>query len=300
VQEVAISSIELSDLQGQIAALADDLTLDATDDPIVAAEAVARGIILRQRKGKELALPSCHSLAPDPMGFDPKARECLACFDKLTCLVSLHRLEKERPIVRSGSATYHPDSDTMIAARVPIFDDITESDRLDGLNKKQLQEMCSAMGLSKQGTVDEMADRIRAARGEFQAKPDAVLVDPGGVIDVDAIGESLQKQGVKIVIEEPKPEPEPEPPPKKKGKKVKADWGAKYGWPVGTTLRPKGKQLEKAGYAKMVDGGVTVYLADGSEVFTSSPRKAATVLWESVGLTLPRGKSGRDCWDPLF
>ncbi len=117
---VTLSDIEIAELQDQVKRLAEDKRIVARAAPVVAAEAVARALLVQVAGAQPVDIPTCHSCAPDPMGYDMNSQTCGRCLDKLTCIVTLHRLGSDRPIVRFGNTEWQPDTQKVIAARMPI------------------------------------------------------------------------------------------------------------------------------------------------------------------------------------
>lgn len=141
---ILISDIELADLQTQVKSLGDDTTISAKDDPVRAAESVCRGIAVRQDLIDRL--PPCHSMARKPLGYEECA-ECLACFDKLSCIVSLHRVDRARPPVRYAGGESEAVTQDASKARVTVLEPVSEEVRLQMLGRDNLKDMADEMGI---------------------------------------------------------------------------------------------------------------------------------------------------------
>ena len=141
---VLISDIELADLQTQVKSLGDDPTISAKDDPVRAAESVCRGIAMRQELIDKL--PPCHSMARSPLGYEECA-ECLACFDKLSCIVSLHKVNRARPPVRYAGGELDAVNPDVSRARVTVTEHVSEEVRLGMMDRSDLKGMAEDMGI---------------------------------------------------------------------------------------------------------------------------------------------------------
>jgi hypothetical protein len=138
---VTISDLEIQDLMSQAEAITEDGAALLPGDPVGCAEGVARVLVER----RNAPIPGCHSLAPDPMGWEDCA-ECGACFDRLTCIVSLHRLGRERPGVMYLDEIHAPVSLSEAEQRVPIAGRLVTTDGLDNMSTAELVDVAKQAG----------------------------------------------------------------------------------------------------------------------------------------------------------
>lgn len=116
---VTLTDIEIAELQLAVDRYGSEPVV-ARANIVAAAESVARGLLARFADGLPIDVSTCHTAAPDPMGFDPDELDCLRCLDKTTCIVGLHRVKRERPVLRYGAREYEPVVDRdEVESRVP-------------------------------------------------------------------------------------------------------------------------------------------------------------------------------------
>jgi hypothetical protein len=149
---VTISTIELGELQRQMPTYAPKDDTRAKDEPIHAAESVAIGMLAVLAGGSSPSgLPTCHTCAAVPGGWDPCSVECERCLDKLTCIVALHRVGCERPRIRIGDRLVQSVSAVDAAKQVPLsavlqIRPVVESD-IHSMSIAKLRARAKALGL---------------------------------------------------------------------------------------------------------------------------------------------------------
>lgn len=188
---VTISDIEVAELASQVATVSDTPTLKAAQNPVEAAESVMRGLLGRFVQNQSIDVPPCHTASPSAMGWSPDSHDCARCLDKLTCIVGLHRLGLERPVIRFGAKDWEPEPMADVSLRVPIaMSLIAAAVPEQDLNKlpiavlrtraKALGLVIPAVGMSKDAVVEAIksAQEVRLSSGQKHAAPSPESLKP--------------------------------------------------------------------------------------------------------------------------
>jgi len=166
---VVLAAIEIADLQTLVHRYGCK-EIRADKDPVGAAESVCRSMMTSDMAGVIIQLPSCHTLSHNPIGWSDKAPECGPCFDKLTCIVALHRLNKLRPDIQWKDRVFHPpgrDAAMEILPLTPPLNMIVAKD-MATLSKAQVVAKAKMMGIEvgRRDNKEQIIEAIELAEGE--------------------------------------------------------------------------------------------------------------------------------------
>lgn len=318
MSEMTISSIELEDLQGQVAALTDGVIL-ATQDPIGAAESVCRALLVRISEKTPLSIPECHSLAPDPMGFDADASECRACFDKLTCMMGVHRQGRERVPIRVQGVTINPVNQETAGLRVPVAGILVVSDPLMNLSNAHLVERAIGMGamahkgMSKRSLVNiinraknekhviidvkpekKAVRRVFRNTGKAPGKINAARVEEARA-KVESIDGSSQRHKNRIRRKKLTKDGSPKTKKAPKMESGAADWVKKSGYEPGTFLEPAFAKYMEHGAVVEVMAKEFILRMNGKKTHCKNLREALKRFAKILGIDIPN-YSGNKFW----
>ena len=162
MSKIIISGVEIADLQILVGDYADMPDLKVSDDAVRAAESVARG--MANHPDRMEILPPCHSLALDPEGFDG-SDECQACLEKLTCVVSLHRVGVYRPEIITSTNSWEPLSPEDASMTVPLHMPVRQAlvTDLGAYTDREVRAKATALGIESHGATREALEREMAS-----------------------------------------------------------------------------------------------------------------------------------------